>query len=114
MKIFCKACFGLLCAIFQRECATIKEMRNPLSASERPLLPAGFRFALPASPLTALYAHYRVDGRTLPLTFCVFFPRNKDALMTFSQMTKAILTDSHFLVPFFVLLAGIVLLVVLH
>ncbi|HEY0264734.1 MAG TPA: translocated intimin receptor Tir [Granulicella sp.] len=29
-------------------------------------------------------------------------------------MTKAILTDSHFLIPFFVLLAGIVLLVVLH
>ncbi|MDE1175769.1 MAG: translocated intimin receptor Tir [Edaphobacter sp.] len=34
--------------------------------------------------------------------------------MKFAQMTKAIVTDSHFLVPFFVLLAGIVLLVVLH
>jgi hypothetical protein len=27
---------------------------------------------------------------------------------------KAIVTDSHFLVPFFMLLAGIVLLVILH
>ena len=34
--------------------------------------------------------------------------------MSFVRSTKAIVTDSHFLVPFFVLLAGIVLLVVLH
>jgi hypothetical protein len=34
--------------------------------------------------------------------------------MGFVKGTKAILTDSHFLVPFFVLVAGIVLLVVLH
>ncbi|RZU41939.1 translocated intimin receptor Tir [Edaphobacter modestus] len=31
-----------------------------------------------------------------------------------ARATKTILTDSHFLVPFFVLLAGVVLLVVLH
>ena len=34
--------------------------------------------------------------------------------MSFSQGLKAIITDSHFLVPFFVLLAGIALLVALH
>jgi hypothetical protein len=34
--------------------------------------------------------------------------------MKVAQTTKSIVTDSHFLVPFFVLLAGIVLLVVLH
>jgi hypothetical protein len=34
--------------------------------------------------------------------------------MEFAKQTKAILTDSHFLVPLFVLVAGIVLLVVLH
>jgi hypothetical protein len=34
--------------------------------------------------------------------------------MSFAKGTKAILTDSHFLVPFGVLVAGIVLLVVLH
>lgn len=34
--------------------------------------------------------------------------------MGFVKGTKAIVTDSHFLVPFFVLLAGIVLLVILH
>jgi hypothetical protein len=34
--------------------------------------------------------------------------------MGFARNTKTVLTDSHFLVPFFVLLAGIVLLVVLH
>jgi hypothetical protein len=34
--------------------------------------------------------------------------------MGLGRSTKTILTDSHFLVPFFVLLAGIVLLVVLH
>jgi hypothetical protein len=34
--------------------------------------------------------------------------------MEFEKGTKAILTDSHFLVPFCVLLVGIVLLVVLH
>ena len=34
--------------------------------------------------------------------------------MSFARNTKTIVTDSHFLVPFFVLLAGIVLLVVLH
>jgi hypothetical protein len=34
--------------------------------------------------------------------------------MSFSKGTKTIATDSHFLVPFFVLLAGIALLVVLH
>lgn len=28
--------------------------------------------------------------------------------------TRAVVSDSHFLVPFFVLIAGIVLLVVLH
>jgi hypothetical protein len=34
--------------------------------------------------------------------------------MGFSRGMKAVVTDSHFLVPFFVLMAGIVLLVVLH
>ena len=34
--------------------------------------------------------------------------------MVFTRFLKAILTDSHFLVPFFVLLAGIGLLVLLH
>ena len=34
--------------------------------------------------------------------------------MEFAKQAKAILTDSHFLVPLFVLVAGIVLLVVLH
>jgi hypothetical protein len=34
--------------------------------------------------------------------------------MTVSRGIKAIVTDSHFLVPFFVLVAGILLLVVLH
>ncbi|MBS1823450.1 MAG: translocated intimin receptor Tir [Acidobacteria bacterium] len=34
--------------------------------------------------------------------------------MGFSGKTKAVVTDSHFLVPFFVLVAGIVLLVWLH
>jgi hypothetical protein len=34
--------------------------------------------------------------------------------MSLARTTKTILTDSHFLVPFFVLVAGIVLLVVLH
>jgi hypothetical protein len=34
--------------------------------------------------------------------------------MSFSDGIKSIATDSHFLVPFFVLLAGIALLVVLH
>jgi hypothetical protein len=34
--------------------------------------------------------------------------------MSFSRSAKAIVTDSHFLVPFIVLLAGIALLVVLH
>ncbi|AEU38108.1 hypothetical protein AciX8_3824 [Granulicella mallensis MP5ACTX8] len=34
--------------------------------------------------------------------------------MAFLRSTRTVLTDSHFLVPFVVLLAGIVLLVVLH
>jgi hypothetical protein len=34
--------------------------------------------------------------------------------MKLGKETKAILSDSHFLVPFCVLVAGIVLLVVLH
>jgi hypothetical protein len=34
--------------------------------------------------------------------------------MSFARDVKTIITDSHFLVPFFVLLAGIALLVVLH
>jgi len=34
--------------------------------------------------------------------------------MTFSETTRAILTDVHFWIPVVVLLAGIVLLVVLH
>lgn len=34
--------------------------------------------------------------------------------MSFFRDVKTIVTDSHFLVPFFVLLAGIGLLVVLH
>jgi hypothetical protein len=34
--------------------------------------------------------------------------------MSLARNTKTVLTDSHFLVPFFVLLAGIILLVVLH
>ena len=34
--------------------------------------------------------------------------------VSFSRGLKTVVTDSHFLVPFFVLLAGIALLVVLH
>ncbi len=34
--------------------------------------------------------------------------------MSFSKGVRAIATDSHFLVPLFVLLAGIALLVALH
>jgi hypothetical protein len=34
--------------------------------------------------------------------------------MDFITKTRAVLTDSHFLVPFGVLVAGIVLLIVLH
>jgi hypothetical protein len=34
--------------------------------------------------------------------------------MNFSKQVKCVVTDSHFLVPFCVLVAGIVLLVVLH
>lgn len=34
--------------------------------------------------------------------------------MEFAKGTRAILTDSHFLVPFCVLIVGIALLVVLH
>ena len=34
--------------------------------------------------------------------------------MGFAKGLKVIVTDSHFLVPFFVLLAGIALLIVLH
>jgi hypothetical protein len=34
--------------------------------------------------------------------------------LSFAGKTRTIVTDSHFLVPFFVLLAGIVLLVWLH
>ncbi len=34
--------------------------------------------------------------------------------MNLTRITKTIVTDSHFLVPFLVLLAGIVLLVALH
>ncbi len=34
--------------------------------------------------------------------------------MDLARGTKAIVTDSHFLVPFSVLIAGILLLVVLH
>jgi hypothetical protein len=34
--------------------------------------------------------------------------------MGFAKGLRAILTDSHFLVPFFVLLAGVTLLAILH
>lgn len=34
--------------------------------------------------------------------------------MSFLDGVKTVVTDSHFLVPFFVLIAGIALLVVLH
>jgi hypothetical protein len=34
--------------------------------------------------------------------------------MSFARSVKTVVTDSHFLVPFFVLLAGIALLVILH
>lgn len=34
--------------------------------------------------------------------------------VSFGQSVKTVMTDSHFLVPFCVLLAGIALLVVLH
>nr|WP_188555738.1 translocated intimin receptor Tir [Edaphobacter dinghuensis] len=34
--------------------------------------------------------------------------------MSFLRDVKTVVTDSHFLVPFFVLIAGIALLVVLH
>ena len=34
--------------------------------------------------------------------------------MSFLRDVKTIVTDSHFLVPFFVLIAGIALLVMLH
>jgi len=38
----------------------------------------------------------------------------KEEFMSLGRSIKTILTDSHFLVPFFVLVAGVVLLVVLH
>jgi hypothetical protein len=34
--------------------------------------------------------------------------------MSFMRQAKAVVTDSHFLAPFTVLIAGIVLLIVLH
>ena len=34
--------------------------------------------------------------------------------MGFAKQAKAVVTDSHFLVPLFVLVAGITLLVILH
>lgn len=34
--------------------------------------------------------------------------------MDFATKTRAVITDSHFLVPFFVLVAGIALLVWIH
>jgi hypothetical protein len=39
---------------------------------------------------------------------------NREPRMSFGQGLKTIVTDSHFLVPFCVLLAGIALLVALH
>jgi hypothetical protein len=38
----------------------------------------------------------------------------KEEFMSLGRSIKTIVTDSHFLVPFFVLVAGVVLLVVLH
>jgi len=37
-----------------------------------------------------------------------------EVLLGFAKTTKAVLTDSHFLVPFIVLIAGIVLLIALR
>ena len=54
----------------------------------------GYRVS-PTSPLTIMEGKARVD-------------------MSFFDGMKAIATDSHFLVPLFVLLAGIALLVILH
>jgi hypothetical protein len=52
--------------------------------------------------------------RNVTAYFYTVFPSTEVLSMEFVKHTKAILTDSHFLVPLFVLIAGIVLLVVLH
>lgn len=54
---------------------------------------------------------YRVSPKS-PLTNAKEWKVKID--MSFFDGVKAIATDSHFLVPLFVLLAGIALLVVLH
>jgi hypothetical protein len=40
--------------------------------------------------------------------------KDEGCAMGFFDGVKTVITDSHFLVPFFVLIAGIALLVVLH
>ena len=61
--------------------------------------------------LTVALRPYRVSPKS-PLTECRELKGEIE--MSFVDGIKAIVTDSHFLVPFFVLLAGIALLVVLH
>lgn len=72
-----------------------------------------FQLIAPSSPLIRLTvepAPYRVSPKS-PLTAAGI---EIEVDMSFSDGIRAIATDSHFLVPFFVLLAGIALLVVLH
>jgi hypothetical protein len=59
------------------------------------------------------YGFARVTANVLEFRETVAPGGAKD-LMSFLKTTKCIVTDSHFLVPFVVLLAGITLLVVLH
>jgi hypothetical protein len=62
--------------------------------------------------LTVVFTPYRVYP-TSPLT-ASGGRRVEGARMSFAKGIKTIATDSHFLVPFVVLLAGIALLVALH
>jgi hypothetical protein len=58
--------------------------------------------------LTEVLGVYRVTGTTASQNEKI------EVNVSFPNGLKAIATDSHFLVPFVVLLAGIALLVVLH
>jgi hypothetical protein len=60
--------------------------------------------------LTVMWAKYRVGAMKPPLAVKLM----AEADLSLGKWIRAIATDSHFLVPFFVLLAGVALLVVLH
>jgi hypothetical protein len=65
----------------------------------------------PRVVLTGVPVPYRVSRKS-PLTIAKEWKVRVD--MSFLDGVKAIVGDSHFLVPLFVLIAGIALLVVLH